>query len=110
MRAGTLRHRITIQRRSAEQDPNTGAMVEGWSDLATVWANVEPLSVREFIASRGEQAEITARITIRYRAGLDPTMRILHRGLIYNIEGVLPDPRTGRQYLTMPVSGGVNDG
>ncbi|TKE23299.1 head-tail adaptor protein, partial [Klebsiella pneumoniae] len=29
---------------------------------------------------------------------------------IYNIEGVLPDPRSGREYLTLPCSEGDNDG
>ena len=37
-------------------------------------------------------------------------MRILHRGKIYNIEGVLPDDESGLQWLTLPYSEGVKDG
>lgn len=110
MRAGKLRHRVTLQARSMTQDPNTGAMVEGWADTDTVWASVEPLSVREFIAAQSSQSEVSARIVIRYRSGIDATMRILHRDKIYNIEGVLADPKTGLEYLTLPCSAGVDNG
>lgn len=110
MRAGKLRHRVTIQAPGMTQDPNTGEMLTGWADWATVQASVEPLSAREFIAAQAAQSEVTARIVIRYRDGVLPTMRILHRGLIYNIQGVLPDADSGREYITLPVSAGVNDG
>ncbi|HDG7399279.1 phage head closure protein, partial [Klebsiella pneumoniae] len=53
---------------------------------------------------------VTTRITIRYREGVTRKHRILFRGRIYNIEGVLPDPRSGREYLTLPCSEGANDG
>lgn len=110
MRAGKLRHRVKIQQPGVTQDPDTGEMVNGWSDFAIVWASVEPLSVREFIASEAGQSEITARITIRYREGITAEMRALHRGKVYNIHGVLADPKSGLEYLTLPVSAGVNDG
>lgn len=111
MEAGKLRHRVTIQRQTSVQDPSTGAMATSWADVWTrVPAGVEPLSAREFIQSQAGQSEVTARITIRYREGLDATMRITHRGKVYNIEGVLPDNMSGLEYITLPVSEGVNDG
>lgn len=110
MKAGKLRHRVTVQRRDMTQDSMTGAMVEGWADVATVWASVEPLSVREFIASHATQGELSARIVMRYRSDIDETMRIKFRERVYNIHGVLPDPVSGLEYMTLPVSEGVNDG
>lgn len=110
MRAGTLRHRITLQQPSLTQDPATGEMVAGWATVAQLWASVEPLSTREFIAAQAGQSEISARVVIRYRAGVLPTMRILYRGKVYNIHGVLTDTKSGLEYLTLPVSEGVNDG
>ncbi|MFJ3121045.1 phage head closure protein [Pseudomonas protegens] len=112
MRAGKLRHRIDIQRPVVVRDPedNTELAVR-WE---TVWercpASVEPLSAREFISAQAKQSEVTARIVVRYRPGLLPTMRIVHRGEIYNIAGALPDNDSGLEYLTLPVSRGVNDG
>ena len=110
MRAGKLRHKVTIQAPGLTQDPVTGEMVAGWSDFASVWASVEPLSARDYIAAQANQSEITARIVIRYREGILPTMRILHRGKVYAIQGVLPDAKSGLEYLTIPVSEGVKDG
>jgi SPP1 family predicted phage head-tail adaptor len=110
IKAGKLRHRVTIQRPGQTQDPVTGEVTNGWTDVVTVWASVEPLSVREFIASEAGQSEVSARITIRYRDGITAKMRILHRGQTYNIKGVLADAESGLEYLTLPVSAGVNDG
>ncbi|WP_339492388.1 phage head closure protein [Pseudomonas rhizophila] len=111
MRAGQLRHRVEFQRPQLDQDPVTGEMVKSW---VVVWPNVaagiEPLSAREFIVAASEHSKISARIVIRYRPGVDATMRILHRNKIYAIEGVLSDRDSGLDYLTLPCSEGVNDG
>ncbi|WP_318594326.1 phage head closure protein [Enterobacter kobei] len=110
MQAGKLRHRVTIQEPVMVQNSETGAVNKTWLDVATVWAEVSPLSAREFIAAQASQGEITTRITIRFRTGITRKHRILFRGGIYNIEGVLPDPDSGREYLTLPCSEGLNDG
>lgn len=112
MRAGTLRHRITFQALGREQDPETGEEMEGWT---TVWekvaASVEPLSARDLIAAQAGQSEATGRMVIRYRPGVLPTMRIIYRDEVYNIQGPpLPDPDSGLEYLTILVAKGVNDG
>lgn len=113
MRAGPLRHRITIQQRSQLQDPETGEMITGWTDWpqpgAKHWARIEPLSARDFIAAQAVQSQVTGRIVLRYREGMLPTMRILYRNKIYSIHGVLPDADSGLEYLTLPVSEGVRD-
>lgn len=108
--AGRLQHRVTLQGQVSTQDPVTGEMVTTWQDLADLWAHVEPLSVREFIQSGAGQTELSARITIRYRADVTSNMRLLHRGKIYNIEGALADKDSGLEYLTLPVSEGANEG
>jgi SPP1 family predicted phage head-tail adaptor len=112
MRAGKLRQRITFQALGLTQDPVTGEQVEGWT---TVWekvpASVEPLSARDLIAAQAGQSEASGRMVIRYRPRVLPTMRILHRGDVYNIQGPpLPDPDSGLDYLTILVAKGLNDG
>jgi SPP1 family predicted phage head-tail adaptor len=107
--AGLLRHRVTFQSLSRTLD-SAGDTVEEWVDDFTVWASVEPLSAREFVASQAVQSQVTARITIRYRAGIVATQRILFRGKVYNIAGTLADKDSGLEYLTLPVSEGVNLG
>lgn len=93
------------------QDPNTGQLVVSW---VNVWSNVpaavEPLSVREFIAAKGVQSEVSVRVVIRHREGLNASMRIVHKGRILNPAGFLADPTYGVEFLTIPCSEGVNDG
>lgn len=106
MDAGKLRHRIQIQTYTEKQDTTTGAMTKTWSTFATVWASIEPLSAKEFIAARVEQSKIALRIVIRYLGGVEPKMRAYHeaKDKYYSIEGVLSDRECGLEYLTLPCS------
>lgn len=104
MRAGKLRHRVTLQRKEQTQNPQTGAMLTTWVPVATVWAAFEPLSAREFIAAQAVQSDVSVRVTVRYRPGVTPAMRLIHRGKTYNIVGVLEDKDSGREYMTLPCS------
>lgn len=115
--AGKLNHRLRLERLEISQD-SAGDTVEEWVLVDTLWASIEPLSAREFIASRSPQSEMTTRIGIRHRAEVDASMRLVH-GLdccttygeqVFNIEGVLPDKQSGLEYLTLPCSEGVNAG
>ena len=110
IKAGVLRHRIDIEQLTITQD-SSGDAVRSWSALhSSVPASIEPLSARDFIAASSVQSQIVARITIRYRSGLNASMRLNHNGTIYNISGILPDKDSGLEYLTMPVTAGVNEG
>lgn len=110
MLANRLRHSITIEQPSHTQDPDTGEMLTGWAVYAQdVRAAIQPLSAREFIAAQAGQVEIDTRITIRYR-DVTPAMRVVHRGRVYNIKGVLTDPKSGLEYVTLACSSGVNAG
>lgn len=85
-------------------------MLPTWTTVATVWASVEPLSVRDLIAAKATQTEVTARIKMRKRPIDSKTQRILHDGKIYDIKGDLPDSKSGHEYITLTVSEGVNLG
>jgi len=112
MQSGKLRHRLSLQEQGQTQDPNTGQLVVEWQEVAKLWASVEPLSAREFIAAKTHQSQISARIVIRAQDGINASQRLVdtRTGAVYNIEGVLRDPKSGRHWMTLPVSEGVNDG
>ncbi|MCK2286036.1 phage head closure protein [Escherichia coli] len=110
MQAGKLNKLITLQKPVKTQSPVTGAVVNGWADQAKLWANVTDLSARDFVAAQAGQSEVTTRITIRWRDDVTDKHRIRYRGRIYDIQGVLEDDKSGREYLTLPCSRGVNDG
>lgn len=111
MQAGKLRHRLRLQEFTSTRD-SEGVLVEGWEEVDTVWASIEPASVRAFIAAGANQSQVTGQVVIRYRAGVKASMRFVHdaKSAIYNIEGVLADKDSGLEYLTLPVSEGVNEG
>lgn len=84
MRAGRLRHRITIQRREQNYD-DLGHEQGDWKTIAAGHpALVEDLSGRELERYRQIVAEVTTRITTR-RSAANFKDRILFRGRILNV-------------------------
>lgn len=107
---GRLRHVVRIEQPTTVKD-RFGAPLPGWETRwDNVYAEVIPSSAREFNSSAKENSQVTARITLRWREGLRADMRIIHRGIIYNISGLLPDNGSGLEYITIPVTAGVNNG
>jgi SPP1 family predicted phage head-tail adaptor len=112
MITGRLNKRITLQKPVDTQDSVTGEMTTVWTTQKEVFASIEPVSAREFLQSGSDQGQSIERIKIRFDAELLITTawRVLHGTTIYNINGVLPDKHTGREYITLSTSSGVNDG
>jgi SPP1 family predicted phage head-tail adaptor len=90
MRAGELRHRITIQQQVKGRDTDGGVIVI-WSDLTTIWAAVEPLSGAERQVENSDQLLATrlTRFRIRKRNGLDTTMRIVFGYQAFDIQEII---------------------
>lgn len=122
IQAGRLRHRIQIQHYVelldsnglVVQDPDDGTVSRVWAAFHECWAAIEPLSAREFIQSQAMQSAVSERIVIRFIDGLNAGMRIVHTPIgraqvIYNIHGLLRDKDSGLEYITIPVSQGVNE-
>jgi len=102
--AGRLRrNRITIEQESSTQD-ELGQPVPTWT---TVAANLpaEILGVGGGETIRGQQVDagITSVVTIRYRSGLSPKMRIVHNSRNLNIAKV-NDPDGFRRELLLHCS------
>lgn len=100
MRAGDLRHRVTIQQLSALSD-GMGGVRETWQDVATVWAAVEPMEGRERYEAQQIQAELTHRVRLRYRPGITPKMRVVHKGRIFQIEAVINRAERNRELILL---------
>lgn len=100
MKAGSLRHRVTIQSRSMGQD-DYGQPLNTWQDITSVWADIEDLSGREWF--QGQQipsSQVSVRVTIRYRPDIKPDMRLLVENRVLDIKAVL-DPTGRRQNLQL---------
>ncbi len=100
MQAGRLRHRITIQNFTSTKD-DFGQPIESWSTFAAVWASVEPLTGREYFQAQQTQAETSYRVRIRYRAGVVPTMRVIHGSRTLEILAVLNAEERNREIQLM---------
>ncbi len=84
MKAGNLDRRITISVKTATRD-SYGAEIIGWSTLATVWAQVMPLSGREYFTAAQFVPEAELKIRIRFREDFDETAKITYNNIDYDI-------------------------
>lgn len=56
-----------------------------WSSLDRAWAEVKPLSGTELYKARQATAEVTHQITMRWRAGITPALRIFFNSRYFEI-------------------------
>lgn len=113
MRAGDLRHRVTFQSRSLAAD-EFGARPLVWLDVATVWADVMPLSGRQLQAAQALNVEISHQILIRYQPQFAgpravAAMRIRYGDRIFSIHSSI-DPDERHKSIQIMASEGLNDG
>lgn len=88
MRAGTLRHRLTIQKPGLTENSfgeleNTGPVT-----VATRWGSLKALSGGELLRAQKIQADVTHQVSLRYDAalaGLSSTWRILRGSQVFEI-------------------------
>lgn len=99
MQAGKLRHVVELQRVAVALDSH-GDEAKTWTTLATVRAQVWPLSGREFVAAQTAQAELTTRIDIRARAdlALTPKDRVKWGTRTFDIRHIVDVGARGREY------------
>lgn len=104
MRAGRFRHLVEIMRLVPAKDPSTGVVSESWVLFKRMWASIEPLTGRDFVSADQVQAKVSSKVVMRWTSGILPSMRVHHDGHVYRIHGVVPDKKSGREGLTLPVT------
>lgn len=87
MRAGRLRHRITVQSVGSTYD-DYGDLSDSWSTLASVWASISPISGREETIASELSGVVTHSILVRYRSGITAQNRIQFDSRVFQIESV----------------------
>lgn len=75
MKAGSLRHRVTIEQQTTTKGAK-GGVIKTWTTFAERWASVEPLQGREFYDAQKVNSEARYKVVLRYLAGVLPTMRV----------------------------------
>ena len=86
--AADLNQRINIEQRNGSFD-ELGQPVDSWSLVAAVWASIKHQSGLSAIKADADISTVKASIRIRYSAGIDAGMRVVHGSDIYDIRSVL---------------------
>lgn len=85
--AGKLRERVTIEQVATARDA-VGGNVESWTSLATVYARVEPMGVRESYQRHVMNAQASWKVTIRHRADVTAKMRVRWGDRAFEVKGI----------------------
>lgn len=94
MKIGGMRYRAELQRNTAVKD-DEGFTQNIWQTEHTVWADIVPISGREFLQSGTETAEVTFKIYIRWIENVDANMHVKCGENIYLLTAVLGNKRKG---------------
>ena len=100
MRAGKLRHSITVEQVSEVRDAR-GETTKTWSTFLTSRAGIYPLRGKEFFAAHQDNAEINTKIVLRYQPGITAEMRVLANGNYYDIQAVINVEERNRELNLM---------
>lgn len=101
MQAGTLRHRVQIQKYTETRNTKTGQLTETWIPSGSVWAAVEPLNGNERFEAMQVKAQVTTRIRMRYLPELSPKDRIKHGSRVFLIEHIINMNERNRELHAM---------
>lgn len=104
LRAGRMRHTLTLQRRATTKDA-MGQQVNTWTDVGTYVASVEPVRGREYLGASGEHSDVTHRIFTRARSDMSPKPydRFAFGSRYFNVKSVMDLAERGDQLEIMVV-------
>jgi len=108
MNIGAMSEFITVQQRSSTVDA-LGQAVETWADVASMWAQAEPLRGREYFAAGEMQSGAEVRFRLRHQAGITAAMRVVWRGTAHAIVGTPIDVDGRRRVLELMCAAGARD-
>ena len=74
--AGALKKRITIQTATQAATTSSASGTGTWADTMTVWAAIWPQKARELLQAQQVVSEVTHRVRIRFRAGVNTAQRV----------------------------------
>ena len=98
--SGSLRERVTIERRLGNRDALGGA-VGAYAYDGAAWAAVSPLIPADLTVADSLSALPRWQVTMRKREGIDLKTRLVWRGRFLGVRSVISDPRDpARMVLT----------
>lgn len=104
---GKFRHRIIVQEINPDAVNENGYPIEQWETIKRPWAKIKTVKGSEFVAGNAEVNVEIKRFIIRPTSGLDEKQRIIHKGIIYDIEAILEDDEEEVTYTIVTKTTGV---
>ncbi len=96
--SGSLRERVTIERRAETRD-NARGQNGGWVYDGAAWVGVSPIIPASLTAADTVSALPRWQVVMRKREGIGVGMRLVWRGLFLSVRGVVSDPRDPARML-----------
>ena len=94
---GGLRMRLLLQA-PVDTPDDTGAFARSWTNVATLWGNVVPVSADQHFTADAIEVAISHRVTIRFRSDVVNGMRFLLGDRVLLIRAVT-DPGMRSRHL-----------
>ena len=88
LRAGVLNKRVILQTVTQSTDGG-GGFTDSWANTDTLWAGIEELTGSEGFEGQQTAASLSHRVTLRYRTGVTPQLRLLYGSRVFKINAVL---------------------
>ncbi len=96
--SGTLRERVTIERRAPGRD-SLGGRAGNWLYDGAAWVGVSPLIPPNLNAAESLSAMPKWQVVMRKREGIVPGSRLVWRGRFLQVRSVVSDPREPAQMI-----------
>ena len=107
MRSGRLRNKITIEQPLQVKNKLGGFDVSWIPFLEKVPAEIVMLKGNEKLSANASWPTADVKITIRYTKGILPTMRIVHKDMIYSILGQPNNVEMRNKFIELTTQSGA---
>ncbi len=88
MNAGSLRHRVVLERAGKVADGGGGSLIT-WEMVTALWVAIRPLSGREKTGAGQFASSLSHEIILRYMPRLLPEMRFRKGERVFEIRAVM---------------------
>ena len=99
--SGKYRHYISIQNPTETRDTHGEPIITWPSTYHKAWASIEPLQGWEYWESKRINAEVSSKIEMRYKSGINPKMRVVWGDHTYRILSVINESERNNRLTLM---------
>lgn len=88
--SGKYRNKLLLEH-FVESVNENGYPVEEWKPFKSLWAKIKTIKGSETVLSASEVNTDTYRFIVPYTSGINPKMRVVFKGRLFDIQSILND-------------------